>query len=74
MFGRQAVGVGAGVDLPAQHVGDPPGAVGPRSAEGYWLRHAATLTRQGAVSGAPERGSERPGGLLRRARFGFHQR
>ncbi|BBY10831.1 hypothetical protein MMARJ_15710 [Mycobacterium marseillense] len=47
-FGRQAVRVGVGVDLLAQHIGDPAGAAGPRALnipDGYWLRHAATLTQ-----------------------------
>ncbi|BBY36464.1 hypothetical protein MMAN_05980 [Mycobacterium mantenii] len=44
-FGGQALRVGVGVDLLAQHVGDPAGTIGPGSPDGYWLRHAVTLTQ-----------------------------
>ncbi len=69
LFGRQPVGVGVGMDLLAQDVGDPTGTVGPRSANRYWLRHAVTLTRLGGISGAADQGMHRSASVMRRLRF-----
>jgi hypothetical protein len=61
------------VDLLAQHVGDPAGAVGPRTANRDWLRHAVTLTRSGGPSGAVKRGPRGRLAALRRVGFGGDQ-
>ena len=76
-FGRQAARVGVGVDLLAQHVGDPPGANGPGALtvpDGYWMRHAATLTQLRGLFRAADESPRRRLGVLRRAAFGPDQR
>ena len=60
VFGGQPVGVGIGVDLLAQHVGDAAGAVGPRAPDRYWLRHEVKLTRPAGEFSAGEHRPRRP--------------
>lgn len=42
---REPFGVGASMNLLAQHVGNPAGTIGPGPVNRYGLRHAVTLTQ-----------------------------